>query len=255
MPVNPPLNEGPDRSPRPPAVRTWKLVASVAGAVLLAASLVGVVIHFDAQGRVVVLLDWIDELGIWGPVLLIVLDLLVVILLLPGVMFTLGAGFLFGLWWGTLFIVIGTAGGAILAFLIARHLFSQRFARYLMEQPNARVLEGALVQSGWKFILLTRLIPFFPFKLTNYLFGLGRFRLRDFVIGTVIGIIPYTLTNVYVGSLAADLATLGVRGEPRQWWEWALYAGMLLLAVAMLVFITRRARRILAREMGRQDIV
>jgi len=102
-------------------------------------------------------------------------------------------------------------------------------------------------------VLLTRLIPFFPFKPANYVFGLAKFRLRDFVLGTVIGIIPFTLTNVYLGSIAADLATLGAGRQPRTPWQWGAYTVGLLIAIAALIYITRTAKRILAEETKKQE--
>jgi len=63
--------------------------------------------------------------------------------------------------------------------------------------------------------MLSRLVPFFPFKLSNYFFGLTRFSLRGLVFGTLVGIIPFSVHNVYLGAIAADLATLGTRTAHR----------------------------------------
>lgn len=84
--------------------------------------------------------------------------------------------------------------------------------------------------------MLTRLIPFFPFKLSNYAFGLTGFRVRDFLIGTAIGTIPISATNVYAGSLAADLVTMDAvtqRG-PLQWASLGLGLAALLVLVLVL---------------------
>jgi uncharacterized membrane protein YdjX (TVP38/TMEM64 family) len=51
-------------------------------------------------------------------------------------------------------------------------------------------------------------VPFFPLKLSNYFLGLTQFSIRDFLLGTVIGIVPNTLLITYAGSLAADLTLL-----------------------------------------------
>jgi len=233
--------------------RTRRVLIAATAVLLVVTAAVAVSGRMDIGPRVAALLAWIDGMGTWGPLILIAADILVVVLVLPGVWLTLGAGFLFGVVEGSLYIVIGTSIGATIAFLVARHLLGPRSAAWLARHPRARLLESMLTESGWKIVLATRLIPFFPFKLANYVFGLARFRLRDFVAGTVLGIIPFTVTNVYIGSLAADLAMLGVRGGPRESWEWLLYAGGALVACAVVVYLARIARRILKAELERGE--
>ncbi|WP_236744457.1 VTT domain-containing protein [Marinobacter similis] len=96
-------------------------------------------------------------------------------------------------------------------------------------------------------MLLTRLIPFFPGKLSNFLFGLTNFSFGGFVVGTFIGVIPFSLHNVYLGSLTADLSTLGARETARTPLEWGIYGAGFVGTVAAVVFFNRLARRALAR--------
>jgi uncharacterized membrane protein YdjX (TVP38/TMEM64 family) len=65
------------------------------------------------------------------------------------------------------------------------------------------------------------------------------FSLRDFVIGSVIGMIPIAATNVYAGSLAADLATMTSTTE-RGPLEWTMY-GLGLAALLLLVLFLGKA--------------
>jgi uncharacterized membrane protein YdjX (TVP38/TMEM64 family) len=171
----------------------------------------------------------------------------VVVLVLPGVLFTTGAGFVFGVVEGTACVVVGTTAGATLAFLIARYLFAERAKRYILANPRLSVVSEELAPQGWKIILLTRLVPFFPFKLSNYFFGLTPFSLRDFVLGSFVGVIPFSLHNVYLGSIAADIATLGARRPDRSPFEWILYGAGFAATVAVLLYVNRLARRALAR--------
>ena len=162
---------------------------AVAASVSAAAVIVSVLIHvFDLRPYVVSLLDWFDGMGIWAPVLFILIDAAVVVFLLPGMIMTMGAGFLFGVVKGSCYVVIATTCGAMIAFLAARFLFSQIVWRYLQAHPRATRFDQALADDGWKFVLSTRLIPFFPFKFSNYAFGITQFSFRDFVIGTFFGI-------------------------------------------------------------------
>lgn len=223
-------------------------VWGIAVSALLVAAILAVLVYFDAHEEIVRLLQWLDAQGAWAPVLFALIMAAVVVLVLPGVLFTTGAGFVFGVLEGTACVVIGTTIGATLAFLIARHLFGERTARYILANPRLRLVSEEFTLRGWKIVLITRLIPFFPFKLSNYFFGLTQFSLRDFVFGTFIGVIPLSLHNVYLGAIAADIATLGARRPERSPLEWAIYGGGFVATIVALLYINRLARRALARQ-------
>lgn len=142
-------------------------------------------------------------------------------------------------------VVLAETAGAVIAFLIGRQLFGTRCARWLETCPYLAFLNQVSRRRGWKVVLLTRMVPFFPFKLSNYLFGLAGYPLREFAVGSLLGVIPLTVANVYLGSLAAGLATLGARPEQRAMWEWAVYGGGLLISLGIAAHLIRTARRTL----------
>lgn len=228
----------------------FSLPRSIAIGVLFMAAVLAVLIHYDAHEQVLRLLQWLDAQGAWALLLFTLVMALVVVLLLPGVMFTIGAGFVFGVVQGTICVVLGTTLGAVVAFLIARHLFGARARRFILSHARLTLVSEELTPQGWKIVLLTRLVPFFPFKLSNYFFGLTRFSLRDFVFGTMLGIIPFSLHNVYLGSITADIATLGARNSDRTPLEWALYGAGFLATITVVVYLNRLARRALAKYTG-----
>lgn len=219
----------------------------IAISVLFVALVLAVLVYFDAQHEVLALLTWLEAQGAWGPLLFILVMMLVVVLLLPGIMFTTGAGFAFGVVEGSAYVVIGTTLGAAVSFLLARHCFGEWAARFVLRHAKLKVVSDELTPEGWKIVLLSRLVPFFPFKLSNYVFGLTRFSLRGFIGGTFVGIIPFSVHNAYLGSLAADIATLGLRDAERTPAQWALYAGGLVAAAVIVLYLNRVARRALAR--------
>lgn len=188
--------------------RDIKGLSLMLGFTVFTVLLLGVLMRLGARAQVVRLLDWLDGMGPWGPLVFIVIQALVVFFLVPGVLFTLGAGFLFGVVPGTIYMVAGTLLGGSLAFLAARTLFRRPISRYVTQRPRLRALDDQISGEGWKIIMLTRMIPFFPFKLSNYCFGVMSFRFRDFAWGTAIGVLPITVMNVYAGSMAGDLATM-----------------------------------------------
>ncbi|BES70312.1 hypothetical protein RE428_13300 [Marinobacter nanhaiticus D15-8W] len=235
----------------------WKKspIVGILASIVLVGAILAVLYALGIHERIVELLQWFDAQGAWAPVLFILIMSLVMVLLLPGVLFTTGAGFVFGVFHGTLYVVAGTVLGATLSFLIARHLFGEKAKAFIMARSRLRLMSDELTPHGWKIVLLTRLIPFFPSKISNYFFGLTHFSLPGFVVGCALGYIPFSLHNVYLGSLAADLTTLGVRETGRSHLEWAIYGAGFVGTVVAVIFLNRLARRALAKYTGNEDIV
>ena len=221
----------------------WIMVASI----LFVALALAVLVYFGAHEQVLELLTWFDEQGAWAPLLFVLIMAAVVVLLLPGILFTTGAGFVFGVMEGSLYVVAGTTLGAALACLIARHLFGQRARTFVLTHARLRVVSEELTPHGWKIVLLTRLIPFFPGKISNYFFGLTHFSFRGYVGGSLLGFIPFSVHNVYLGSIAADLTTLAARDLGRTPLQWTLYGAGFIATVIVVLYLNRLARRALDR--------
>ena len=227
----------------------WKKspILWMAGSIAGVGLIVGLLFAFGVHQQVVELLRWFDTQGAWAAVMFIAIMAAAMVFLLPGVLLTTGAGFVFGLLEGTVYVVIGTTLGSAIAFLIARYFLGEHAHVYIRDRARLSMVNNEMAPHGWKIVLLTRLIPFFPGKLSNFLFGLTNFKFTGFVAGTFFGVIPFSLHNVYLGSLAADLSTLGVRESSRSPLEWAIYGAGFLGTVLAVVFLNRLARRALAR--------
>lgn len=227
----------------------WKSspVLGMLASITFVGVILAVLYSLGIHEQVVVMLQWFESQGAWAALLFILLMTVTVVALLPGFLFTTGAGFVFGVFEGTVYVVTGTVLGASLAFLIARYLFGDRAKEFVMARARLRLMSDELTPHGWKIVLLTRLIPFFPGKLSNYFFGLTRFSLRGFVGGSIIGFIPFSLHNVYLGSLAADLTVLGARETGRSALEWAIYGAGFAGTVAAVIYLNILARRALAK--------
>ena len=100
-------------------------------------------------------------------------------------------------------------------------------------------------------VLATRLLPFFPFKLSNYVFGWMRFPFAAFFWGTLLGLIPITMVSVSAGALVSDLSGLANPGLiTERGWAWSL--ATLGLGVVVLLWAGGRARA-LYREALREE--
>ncbi len=229
----------------PKRSREWPglLLAIAVAAVLLAAAR-----YFHVQQLLKDSLGWIAGLGLFGPVVFIVIYILACVLLIPGSILTLGAGFVFGVVRGTIIVSVAATLGATCAFLVGRYLARDWVSRQIDANPKFKAIDEAVAGEGWKIVGLVRLSPLFPFNLLNYMFGLTRVSLRHYFFASWIGMLPGTLMYVYIGSLAGDLATLGASGRTRSPAEWALYVLGFAATVAFAVYITRLARNALDRR-------
>ncbi|MDB6112381.1 MAG: associated Golgi protein [Pedosphaera sp.] len=189
-------------------------------------------------------LDWISGLGGWGLVVFIVFYAVATVLLVPGSLLTLGAGAIFGVVKGAIAVSIGATLGAAAAFLVGRYLARDWISRKIAGNAKFAAIDKAVADQGWKIVGLTRLSPIFPFTLLNYIFGVTRVSLRDYVLATWIGILPGTVVYVYVGSLAR-----AVGSQTRTPAEWALFGFGLLATALVTIFVTRIARRALAQHL------
>jgi len=195
-------------------------------------------------------LQWIDSLGYWAPATFILIYILATVCLIPGSLLTLGAGVLFGVVWGSVFVSIGATLGATAAFLVGRYLARGWVAKQLENKENFQAIDRAVATEGWKIVGLTRLSPAFPFNLLNYAFGITQVSLKDYFFASWIGMLPATVMYVYIGSLFGDVATLatGVQGRSRTPAEWTLYGIGLVATVAVTVYVTRIAKKALAKQ-------
>lgn len=203
--------------------------------------------QLDLQGVLQAALSWVNGLGPGGAIAFIGLYVLATVLFIPGSFLTLGAGVLFGVGLGSLYVFVGAASGATLAFLIGRYLARDWVSQNIAGNPQFQAVDQAIAQDGFKIVLLTRLSPVFPFNLLNYGLGVTQVSLRDYVLG-FLGMIPGTVTYVYIGSLAGNLAMVGTGASTdpgSQWIQWLIRIVGLMATLAVTVYVTRIARQAL----------
>jgi uncharacterized membrane protein YdjX (TVP38/TMEM64 family) len=118
---------------------------------------------------------------------------------------TITSGFLFGLWHGLVYAVIGATIGATAIFLVARAGLGHLAER---AGPLANRLKEGFGADALNYLLVLRLIPLFPFWLVNIVAALAGMRLGTYVIGTLVGIIPGTFVYVSLGNGMGDIVAM-----------------------------------------------
>lgn len=139
------------------------------------------------------------SLGWWGPVLYIVaIAIAVVISQIPGVPLTLAAGALWGVLPATLYSIIGSFSGAMIAYFLGRSL-----GRTVMKMLTGKVMvfrkERGEVFLG-VLIFISRALPIFPFDIISYAAGLSSLSLPIYAGATLLGIIPSIFLLTSLGS-------------------------------------------------------
>ncbi|MBI4483426.1 MAG: TVP38/TMEM64 family protein [Acidobacteria bacterium] len=200
------------------------------------------------------LVEWIRGSGAAGMLVYALVYIVATVGLLPGSVLTLGAGFAYGPIVGTALVSPASVMGATLACLLGRSLARGWIARKVAGNAKFRAIDQAIGESGFKIVLLLRLSPVFPFNLLNYGLGLTAVRLRDYVLASFLGMLPGTFLYVYLGSLVTSASELlsGKRADAG-WGGQAVYWGGLAATVLVTVFVTRIARRALARQIGARE--
>lgn len=155
------------------------------------------IVHFRVDPTLENVETWVSGFGLWAPLVFMTLYIIGPDLFLPGSIFTLTGGALFGPLWGTVYSLIAATAGATVAFLIARYLASD----WVLSKIGGRLKE--LVQGvndeGWRFVAFVRLAPLFPFNLLNYALGLTKIRSYHYVVATFVCMGPGAFAYTYLG--------------------------------------------------------
>ncbi len=172
-------------------------------AVVVVARLTGLseYVSLDGLNR---LRGWILGFGAIAPVVFILLYAVATVAFLPGTPLSLLAGLVFGPVVGTLWIVIGATIGATLAFLIGRYAARGLVEGWTANNERIRKLDEGVEKQGWRMLLITRLVPLFPFNLQNYAYGLTKIGFGVYVGLTAVCIIPGAAVYAFAGGSLAS---------------------------------------------------
>jgi uncharacterized membrane protein YdjX (TVP38/TMEM64 family)/rhodanese-related sulfurtransferase len=177
----------------------------------------------------------VRDLGLWAPLAHVVFFAVGTVLFVPGAIFGLAGGALFGPLWGTLLNLAGATLGATASFLIARYLA----ADWVRRKAGGRLerLIAGVEAEGWRFVAFVRLVPLFPFNLLNYALGLTRIPLTQYVLASLVCMAPGTLAYTWLGYAGRE----AIAGNERAI-QYGLIALALLAAIAFLPRLIRRLR-------------
>ena len=169
-------------------------------AVAVAAAFAAVSSGGISTGR---LRDAIEPAGAWGPLVFVVVGALLMCAIFPGPVMAGAAGLLFGTALGTVVAIAASTLGAVLAFLVARHVAREEVERALGDRFEG--LRGWVARRGFVAVASTRIAPGLPNNAINYAMGLTQVRLAAFAAGIAVGWGPKAFAYAALGGSLSNL--------------------------------------------------
>jgi uncharacterized membrane protein YdjX (TVP38/TMEM64 family) len=164
---------------------------------------------FDLQLDLPILID--ASLQMLGPdqaaLLFVLLFTAGTVVLIPSTLFLVIGGAWFGLAGGLVLNFIGFQLGALLAFLVARHLARDHVKSHI--PARFETTQQALHLHGWKLVALLRISGLFPAVLLNHALGVTSIRLRDYVWATAFFSLPVNCALTYMGVAGEEFVRNG----------------------------------------------
>ena len=122
---------------------------------------------------------WVLLLGFGSPVFLV-------------------SGFIFGKWLGTLIIVFGLSIGATLLYMFANYFLKDLIEEKFSSRFNN--LTEKFKKNEFTFFLIYRFIGGIPFFISNILPTIFNVKIRNFFLGSVIGMTPQLFVGASLGA-------------------------------------------------------
>jgi len=180
--------------------------------------------------RVLRLDAFFQGMGPWAPAAFVLIWVIATVLLLPGLPISIVGGLIFGAVWGSVWTTVGANIGAAGAFLIGRYAARDMVAGWVEKNAALRKIDDGVRRQGWRMLMITRLVPIFPFNIQNYVYGLTDIPFKTYVLVTLPCMIPATIAFNFAAGSAREVILSG--GQPE-----AVKKTIVYLAVAAVFFV------------------
>lgn len=147
----------------------------------------------------------IDELGFWGPVLILGLAVLHAIVFYPAEIVDAAAGFAYGFFPALALMTFGWLLNGLVCWVIGGSIARPLLDRWFGEERFERI-ERSIERGGATLLIAMRLIPILPFSIVSYAAGAARVPLGRFLWTTAVGYLPITALSVYFGTRLEDVS-------------------------------------------------
>lgn len=150
---------------------------------------------------------WLNSVGIWAPIIYILLYVVATVLILPSTALNLTGGAIFGPVLGTIWTSLAAIIAAIVSFTFTRTIGREAVAKRLAGKWQA--MDAEVRRAGLFYMFAIRLVAVMPYGLVNFTAGLTSVSFKDYVIGTSLGTVPGVLPFVLLGSYGLKAFSTG----------------------------------------------
>jgi uncharacterized membrane protein YdjX (TVP38/TMEM64 family) len=208
------------------ARKNWVRLAVLAGIIILGIVLIRLLglQEYLSLKNLQELSSTVKELGWIGPVVYILIWIVACLFFLPGSPITIAGSIVFGAWWALPLVTIGANLGANAAFLAARYAARPMVENWAEKNHQFKKIDDGVQRHGWRMVMITRLVPIFPFNLQNYAYGLTKVKFSTYALVSLACMIPGTAAYVFAGG-----ALVSGKGD--------LKTTLAYLAVAAIMFV------------------
>lgn len=175
----------------------------------------------------------IKELGVWGPIIYMVLYAIVTTTCISVLPLTLAGGIIFGPVMGILYTAIGAGLGLSLSFLIARYVARKFVEERFGKTEVFKKIDEGVKKEGWFILAITRLLPIFPFGIQNYVYGLTSISFIKYSLLSTIFILPGTSVFVLLAGAVAS-------GDMEKAVKMSIIASLIFLALTIIAKLIAR---------------
>jgi uncharacterized membrane protein YdjX (TVP38/TMEM64 family) len=147
----------------------------------------------------------IDRLGVWGPLLILVLAVLHSVVFYPAEIVDAAAGYAYGFLPGLSLTMLGWLASGLLCWAVGKRVARPLLDRWFGAERFER-MEAMIERGGATLLLSLRLIPILPFSVVSYAAGAARVPLWRFLWTTALGYLPITAIAVYLGTRLEGLS-------------------------------------------------
>ena len=164
-------------------------------------------------------------------------------LALPGVTFAVIGSGLFGPWLGSLYCLIGASLGATVSFLLSRYLLKDSIEELVKKNEKLySIIFQANSEKEMLILMITRLLPIFPFNLQNFAYGITNISLVKYFMGTFLFMIP--------GIIIFSLGTDGIINSEDRNTMFLIVTIIVVLMVVLGIYLYKRYKKLTIGEIN-----
>jgi len=150
--------------------------------------------------------NYVQSYGALAPLVLALLQVLqVIVAFIPGHVFVIAGGYIYGMPLGLLFNIVCVVSASQLGFLLARWA-GRPIVHHLAPKETIDKWEAIAEKQGFLFFTIAFVLPVFPTDIMNFVAGLTGISPKKFLAANFLGRFPSVLLLTLIGSHGLELS-------------------------------------------------